>query len=68
MSIKLSTDELVELIEMHGRNIFDDCMCPDCMGPLKSEMLVKVERMRQLIELLPVHVDPDEAAPRRSIQ
>ena len=55
----LGEDELISLIEMHGATIVDACECPGCHLPIKDEMLRKVDRMRELIKLLPDH---DESA------
>ena len=56
----IDLEETIELIEMHGRTIISSCMCDDCRAPLKDEMLKKMDRMRELIESLPLHVKDDE--------
>ena len=61
----LDLEETIELIEMHGRTIMDNCSCSKCYAPLKDEMLKKLERMRELILSLPEHIDQDEADERR---
>ena len=61
----LDLEEIIELIEMHGRTIIQSCMCDDCCAPLKDEMLKKLDRMRELVLSLPTHIDEDEAVERR---
>lgn len=53
----LDLEEVIELIEMHGRTIIDACICDDCHGPDKDMMLRKLDRMRELIAMLPDHAD-----------
>jgi hypothetical protein len=58
--MKINLDEIIELVEMHGRTIVDVSMCPDCGGPDKAVMLGKLARMRELIESLPDHVSEED--------
>ena len=60
MMIELDLDELLELINMHGNTLVMDCRCDDCGAPVKQTMLLRLERMRQLILALPDHLTPDE--------
>lgn len=55
--MSLDLEEVIELIEMHGRTIIDACMCEDCHGPDKDAMFRKLDRMRELIVMLPDHAD-----------
>ncbi len=56
----LDLEEILELIDMHGRTLVGECSCADCGAPVKQAMLGKLERMRELIEMLPLHVAKEE--------
>ncbi len=53
----LDPEETLELIDMHGRMMIDACLCDHCHGPDKIQMLIKLERMWELILSLPDHND-----------
>ncbi len=53
--MKINPDELIELIDMHGRTIVDVSTCDGCGLPDKAVMLGKLSRMRELIDALPDH-------------
>ena len=50
--MKLSVEEMLELIDMHGRTLIDASMRND-QQPIKTEMMGRLDRMRQLIQMLP---------------
>jgi hypothetical protein len=56
----IDLEETLELIDFHGRTIIGDCCCDDCGAPMRERMLGKLDRMRELIESLPLHVKDDE--------
>ena len=56
----LTPEEVLELIEMHGRTILVASECDDCGGLIKPLMLEKLERMLQLIEMLPDDEHPQD--------
>lgn len=56
----IDLEETIELIEMHGRTIVEVALCDGCGLPNKNVMLGKLDRMRQLIESLPEHVELEE--------
>lgn len=58
--MSLDLEEIIELIEMHGRTIIDAAICDNCHEPMKNAMLGKLDRMRQLIEMLPDHDEPKD--------
>lgn len=64
----LDLEELLELIQMHGGTIVSSCMCDDCAAPMKIEMLAKLERMRELILMLPEHVEVEFEPEGRTVQ
>ncbi len=53
----LDPEETLELIDFHGRSFIDACLCENCHGPDRVLMLIKLERMRELILSLPDHKD-----------
>lgn len=58
--MQLDPEELLELIDMHGRTIIESSMCDDCHAPMRDAMLLKLERMRELILMIPPdHTDVD---------
>ena len=64
----LNLEEILELIEMHGRTILDSCLCGNCDGPIKAAMHMKLDRMRELIEMLPDHVEDAKPEERGHLQ
>lgn len=59
--MSLDLEEIIELIEMHGRTIIDASVCDDCGNLAKNAMIGKLDRMRQLIEMLPDHDEPKDS-------
>lgn len=53
----IDIEETIELIDFHGRSIVGESCCDDCGAPIKQRMLGRLDRMRQLIESLPEHVE-----------
>jgi hypothetical protein len=68
--MQLSIDEIIELIEFHGKTLVEFSECPKCMSPRKENMLLTVSRMIELIELLPEHLDAEgpETSPASRMQ
>ena len=60
MMLELDTTEMLELINMHAQTLVMDCVCADCGAPVKQTMLLKLERIRELILALPDHLTVDE--------
>ena len=59
-TIEIDLDEMLELISMHGATLVVDCRCDDCGAPVKQTMLLRLERMRELILALPDHLTTDD--------
>ena len=65
VQMTLDLEELLELIDLHGRNLVADSACDDCGQPDKTRMLKKLERIVELINLIPddhltMEFEPDE--------
>ena len=58
--MKLSEEEIVELIEMYGRTLIEMSICDDCHGIVKTLLIGRMDRMRQFIEMLPDDEHPEE--------
>ncbi len=60
ITIQVDIDELLELINMHGSTLVLDCRCEDCGAPVKQTMLLRLERMRELILAVPDHLRAED--------
>lgn len=66
--LTINLEETIELIRMHGSTIVETAECDHCGLPDKNVMLGKLDRMRELILLLPEHVDVDFVPEERTVQ